>query len=885
MQEKNRDLTPRLSIKALNDKGKLGDWSPSPLAFHNIENIISELAAPEHLEQPETARFERVNATLLALIQKATTPCFLLPAVVDFMDRINAEKILDRYTMGSFELFLNVFASITSEENRLVRAKIAGKNIPRERYQNLFPVGMGKVFSGSHFVTAHSAPDLDTTVASFWGWLDAFACRISDGLHVWNVPGGPPEGQVEIGVLFTQIFGVGIFQHTAKTRSSLSVSALDLMSQKEVIKKSIREASGDIDHERNGNAVILVDEKGYYLGDWRNFDIEGVRQVVLLLSNILRWFEMHLQMKLLGLFAKEALSAKDLTSFFKELFGVRLLDFHPVKDFSEKQKQLVQTFLVRVLGISQGLESSFDDFSKAMKKLSLFEFQDFIQLIHSFETSSLFEASGSLVENRPKIFHYLEKMVSGLDQAIQSVRGYVDRLDIALQIKTEVFGYHPQYLSSRADIEEIRGKMSSYAYLTVTASDRLGNLFPMGIVSSNQIYRPILGTVTLRDFCNREETKVPSYLEVISVVDHHKAHLQTSSTPVATISDAQSSNGMIAELAFSINDAFSHMGIGQDLIAQQIQQVLKDLSMPKQKRVLQRLLQKQLAFDQGGEYFIAPEREYIEYLHFLYAILDDTDLLTKVTPRDIECVASLLNRLKTLSLGREVEIIHFDDLPRGDISQAARLLLRNEDLYSLYRKIYHSKEESVERNILLCAEGKPSALFADTKEQNGCCRIGQTKMFAKNFPAFEKHVNALRKVWLSEAELVQKERTECDLHIHMMSTLAGAEDLYQGITDSFVHRDELWIWIPQTDTAIEHLKSFLSAFRVLPAMNHPMTEVEFLGDNAHDLDMIFTDSFLPIPRKISLQAKGLPIAVLRFKAGAINSRKAQISPYLPKLPS
>ena len=34
---------------------------------------------------------------------------------------------------------------------------------------------MGKIYEGTHFVTAHKSPDLDTTIASFWGWLDAFA--------------------------------------------------------------------------------------------------------------------------------------------------------------------------------------------------------------------------------------------------------------------------------------------------------------------------------------------------------------------------------------------------------------------------------------------------------------------------------------------------------------------------------------------------------------------------------------------------------------------------------------------------------------------------------------------------------------------------------------
>ena len=37
--------------------------------------------------------------------------------------------------------------------------------------------------------------------------------------------------------------------------------------------------------------IILVDDLGYYLGDWRSFDVEGVRQVIMQLDNCLRWLE------------------------------------------------------------------------------------------------------------------------------------------------------------------------------------------------------------------------------------------------------------------------------------------------------------------------------------------------------------------------------------------------------------------------------------------------------------------------------------------------------------------------------------------------------------------------------------------------------------------
>ena len=864
-------------------KSSLGDFSPSSASFPNVEKYLGELKAKQFLELPEKGRFEKVNKLLFSLIEEAKPPCFLLPHVVDFIERVNSAKIVDRYTMTTFELFLNHFSKISAEENYRIRGKIVGKYIPRECYQIIFPVGMGKVFQGSHFVTAHSSPDLDTTVASFWGWVDAFGCKVSEGLHFWNVPGGPPEAQVEIGLLFEKIFGKSIFTAVAKTKSALTVSGLDLLTQKGMHRKLVSDHHDGPSKEES--TFVLVDGEGYFVGEWRSFDLEGVRHLTFLLSNCLRWFENHLHVKLLGFFAKDTPKASDVPSFLKDLLQTRIVDCPAAKGFSEQEKKHLKAFLIRVLKVPHGLESTFGDFARSIKVDSQHLFKDFLHHVESLNASALFEKSGVLVENRPGIFDYLQKTIVGLDLAILAVREFVERLDVSLQIKTEIFGYHPRYASSRADIDEIRSKMGSYPYLTITASDRSGNLFPMGVVSANDIHKPILGTVTLRDFCNREETKIPSYLEVISVVDHHKSSLQTSSPPVAFISDAQSSNGMVAELSFQLNDPFSSSGIDKEEVSKQLDKALRHLTDFKQKRIVQRLLQKQIAHEKKGEWFVSAEREYVEYLHFLYAILDDTDLLTKVSSRDVITVASLLNRLKTLATKEETEIVSFDDL-EGDpqfVKKAARRLLQNEDLYALYRKVYQAKEEAVDSNILLCAQNKPCTFFADTKEQNGCCRVGQAKMFAKNFPVFEKHASAIRRLWLDQSMAVNKEQKDYDFHLQMISTLAGAEDLYEGVVDDFRHKDELWIWIPQTDLGIQHLKGFLNSFKALPVLQQKETEVEFLGDNAQELDLIFTESFLSIARKKTEAKEKLPIAVLRYKAGAINSRKAQVSPFLPKL--
>ncbi len=125
------------------------------------------------------------------------------------------------------------------------------------------------------------------------------------------------------------------------------------------------------------------------------------------------------------------------------------------------------------------------------------------------------------------------------------------------KIKTEVFGYLPQYVSYRADVEEIRSKMGNYPYLTRYLIRKEGKLIPLGIIHANDLHQTILGTVTLRDFCNREETKIPPYLEVISVIDHHKSNFKYFTPPVRYHCRYPVIECLCAELAFKINDRFS----------------------------------------------------------------------------------------------------------------------------------------------------------------------------------------------------------------------------------------------------------------------------------------------------------------------------------------
>lgn len=701
-------------------------------------------------------------------------------------------------------------------------------------------------------------------------------------MHVWNVPGGPPASQIEIDLIFRNIFGSCIFSHLAKERMTLSLSGNDLMTQQGMLKKGIADFSFQIDHERHEKqAIVVVDNQGYYLGDWRTLDVELIRQIINLLNALLRWFENSIQVKLISLFAKRILSFDMIPNFISEIFDMKLKDSEPALEYTDRQKSYLNSFLQKILGITEGAEATFESFWKSEKISKLVSFPGLQDILLSIKKQNFFDKSGMLIEDRPSIFSYLENTISKLHKAILGVRKDMDRIGLGIEVKKEILGLSPNYVTVRSNIEEMRSKMADYQHLTVVYPD-LDHFSPVGIVRAYDLRKKVLGTVSLRDFCNRNEMQIPSYIEVISVIDHHKTELNTFTPPFAIIGDAQSSNTLVAGQAFIINDAYTYANMTLDRVNNQIQE-LQEKKDRSSSRILERLLKLRRVIEDSNGSYIHADREFIEYLHFLYGIIDDTDLLTKVSYKDVKVVAELLNRMKSILMQKQVEIIHFDDIKKDEnfVKNAAQKILQNEDMYSLYKKVYAFREKEVEKNISLAVGAKPHNLFADTKEQNGCARVGQTKVFANNMNSFHKHSTELRKAWYKIATQTRLEKPELDLHIQMVSTIVGAEEVYKGKMQQYNHKDELWIWIPETDLAQEHLKGFLNAFRECPELKENGLEVEFIGDNHKLLKELFSESFISIENRV--KDEGLPMAVLYYKAGILNSRKSMISPYLPAL--
>lgn len=855
----------------------------NPSLSSSGNTLIQSLQTDHFKKLSPLKKFITVNETLLKFIQNSPDEVFLLPSISQFIAQVNTLKILDEnYHIILFEFWLNNYAGIDSEQNYRIRSKLVGKFVPRDEYQAYFPIGMNKTYQGSHFVVAHLSPDIDTTVASFWGWVDAFAARVGSGQHMWSLPGGPPESPV------CQIFrdkfgGINAFSALSRKANTLTLNAMDLICDRNVVKKTYHTQISTLDHGFNEKAILLIDEQGYYCGDWRSNDVEPVRQIIILFKALMRWFETNAHLQLISFFSNQTVSKEQLSRLADAIFSTVLKDCETVKEFSQSQRDSLDALLQKVLGSKEGLHGTFHTLNEALEAHQINELTVFRMMLEELVKSPLFGPDGKLVEDRPLIFGTLKKLMDQLNLAIHKIRDYMECLGVVVKIKSHILEKSLHYLTMRTDVDDMQIKMGNYAYLTVAFPENEEQLFPVGVVWASDLRKSILGTASFRDFCNPEEVKMAPYISVISVIDHHKSQLSTASPPMAMIGDAQSCNVLVAETTLALNQSYSTCGMDKEAIQKQLEELTHAPDSQRNMRLAQRLMQKKIVADQKGHYFIHSDRETTEYTLFLHAILDDTDLLTKVSRRDVECVAALLNRLKTISEKKETEIVDFDDIERDEnfSKNAARRLLRLPEMYALYSNVYAYKEKEVSEELKAAAAGDGTTLFQDTKEQNGCCRIGQTKLFPSNIPLYEEVRPKLQQLWIKLSEERYANHPELSLFIYMISTVASAEDVYQDTPTPYTHKDELWFWLPPTEIAQDRLASFLNAFQRAPEVARSHMELHLSKSTAGIYSEIFRRNFIPVEKFVD---KGdLECAVLKFKPGLINSRKSMISPYLPKV--
>ena len=602
---------------------------------------------------------------------------------------------------------------------------------------------------------------------------------------------------------------------------------------------------------------MCIRDRGYYRGDWRNSEVEAVRWVIFLSMNSLYGLADRIQRQLILFFSQKSIHRKQIEQFFYENFSLYLSQTEPFEELGVEDVQLLDSCMRDILSLEQGVHTTFSEILEKAYYLIKGRHISWKENWERLLDSSLISKRGEMRENRSLLFERLHEIISDLSQNIQIIRDYFDRLDTAIAIKRKVLRIPLEYASPFDGWEETQKKMGSYRYLVVAHPSRENNqLIVLGIVRAEHLRKQILGTVSLRDFCNRREVHIPSYLEIISVIDHHKVELTSSFPPTLLVGDVQSSNVLLAEEYLRFSREY-----GADFSS-------KRESLVEKKK--------------EDEYFIAESREGWEILSLLYAILDDTDLLQKVSERDIVCITALLHRLKSLQLRQNVSWLHFDDLPRDRTfaQKAAQRILSDSEVYSLYKEIYSHRIREITQQIETAAKEGSMLLFSDTKEQNGCVRVGQTKLFASHFPLLEQEGKTLHLLWLTAARETSQNFPPLSFHLHMISTLPDAEEVYAGRECEYKHHDQIWIWVEEGEKGRELLIKFLSSFSHAPYLQNIELSITLFGPLAVNYGLIFSQ-YLPSLSVKKREEGAISWILLHFSAGTLNSRKGAITPYLP----
>lgn len=814
----------------------LGDWAFSWKPFDQIDETFQKFSSTQFRMQETKKRFNDVNTALLSFIQKHKTPCFLLPQVLDFIQRVNAKELLNEpYSLSLFEFWLNVFSKLGIEDNLLVRGKIAGRYIPRDEYQCFFPVGLGKTLSGSHFVAAHLSPDVDTAVASFWGWLDSFACRLTDAIHYWSLPKGLSDGHIQH--FFKKNFGESFFTEIARSNAALSLTAMDLLSQKNLVKIPITLHSDAVSHGDGDVAVLVVDKEGMYIDEWRSQDTEATRQVVDTFIAVIRWFKNTILVHLIESLAKEPANLQEAKTSLETLFQSTLQESEIIQEMDDRQKKLLHTYTQKCLSLPNALQHTFDDLFRAIDRLFSHSFDPIFQL---FAVSDKKEDRISHTE----AMQWLEKVVATFEGCLRNIRNNLKTVSHLLDVKRGVLEYSTPFVTLKSTVEEMRLKIGSFDHLTVVVPEGEKGVFPVGIVRARDLQKTVLGTASLRDFSTFEETHAAPYIDIVSIIDHHKTNIKTAAVSTLLLADAQSTNTLLSECSLQINKAFHS----------------------------------------ASPYWVSTERELLEYFSQIYAILDDTDLLNKVSKRDLNALIGMLNRMLFLLNNHEIPSIPISKPISSyqEVKKAAQQLLQNRDLHSIYKTVYHYKEQEIEETLVRAGKRQPSSFFSDSKTQNGCCRLGQTKIFAVNLERFSSLYENLKAYWLDESILLHTQDPNIDFFLHMISTIPGEKEVMQG-GPSWQHEDEFWIWVPEEELALQHLSTFLTNFNYSDTAQNVSIDAFIEGKNTKELYRIVSQNTTKA-RALHVRTNENPhtVIILRFPAGSINSRKTQVTPYLPK---
>lgn len=754
-----------------------------------------------------------VFPSLTKFLMEHPSPCFLLHEVVKQLEGKYAEGV--QLSIADYEYYLKHQSNLTKEEQMVLRQKIMGRKGPKEMAQTLFPVAASGKLPGSIVVTAHMSPDIDTVVSSFNGWMDAFEMDVAENLHRWNVPNDPKE-ILEVKLLFINHFGPHFFSILADNRSALTLTALDLATTQGLKMHHLEDRTLDVSLEESKHACCVVDEEGNFIGGWLAEDVEKVRVVIDGLNHCIRWLQ--------NAFFQALVSKGGNT---QALLEKKIEELEPYKEFSAVRRKHLDVFLSKVLDVSQGVFATVKDFLNILESKSKFGFNPFLEAIKGHKKGETDD---------------LEKLFNLLSDPFKKLRSHLDTFRIALLVKEKVYNESKMSVHPHTALEEIHLRIQDRSAIFVTRERKVE-----GVIYASRLRNPTQGSVVLRDFSNPNEIGIPRYMEIVSVLDHHKSEIKTFRVATIHTMDVQSSNVIGAKIAFDFNKKLVTSNPSDKELDEMLISGAQLTHDKRELRIMERVLEERIARAmQLG--WCASQRELSDYRMFLYAILDDTDLLSKKTHLDHQVVVELVNRLVSLEQNKITEVID---------PTSSKPLIQNPELYRYYKTVYSLKEEDVENRL------KSLKIFNDTKKQGGAL-VSQLKVYPNNIATLTKNYAAVAKTWYEF-------KTEQPLKILMLTTVEGAEDLFKGVKPKQDHKDEIWISSQDTDEGRTQISYFLMMFFQLQAKK----QIE--ASMPKNTRAIFEEV---VGNQVEIKEHLHPWIILKFEAGSITSRKKDISPCL-----
>jgi hypothetical protein len=120
----------------------------------------------------------------------------------------------------------------------------------------------------------------------------------------------------------------------------------------------------------------------------------------------------------------------------------------------------------------------------------------------------------------------------------------------------------------------------------------------------------------------------------------------------------------------------------------------------------------------------------------------------------------------------------------------------------------------------------------------------------------------------------------------MISTIAGGKEAYEGKMPDNGEEDEIWLSVNyDSDQSTSRFRQFLDFMKISPKFSQIRLHLSIEGPMGHGMDLLTSITRVNVPHMECdiVEQKELPepIVVFKFKQSTLNSRKADITPFLP----